>query len=150
MSSKRITRFITDFKDEKLEEYYQLPNTIHQKIKIQFKVETLQLIYVSIYYTKSYHYPCLNFPPEIANHIKGYIPDIIHIDLKATIPSDYPFKPHVWELVNIHTNLKINHLKYYDVLKHHNCYNIGDWSPSISLDKDILCLIEKYYDYLYN
>jgi hypothetical protein len=146
---KRIQRFINEFSDVKLEEYYQLPNKINEKIIIKFKAETLQLFYVSIHYTKNFYYPYLNFPPEIANHIKGYLPDIIHIDLKATIPDDYPFKPHFWEIVKIKSNLRINDLTYYNIVREHNCYNTSDWSPSISLDKDILVLIEKYYCYLY-
>lgn len=149
MANKRVRRFIDEFSNIKLEDFFQLPNTKNEKVVINFEVETLQLILVSIHYKKNYHYPCFNLPPEIANHIKGYIPDILHIKLKVTIPGDYPFKPHLWEILHIHTNLKINEIKYYDIMNEHNCYNTGDWSPSISLDKDILCLIEKYYNYLY-
>jgi hypothetical protein len=150
MSSKRIQRFINDFSNVKLEEFYQLPNSPEQNVKINFNVETLQLIHLSINYTKNYECPLFNLPPELIRHIKGYIPDIIQINLKATIPNDYPFKPHLWEMVSLKTNLKLNKLKYYVIIKEHNCYNFGDWTPSMSIDKDILSLIEKYYDYLYN
>jgi hypothetical protein len=149
MSSKRIQRFINDFSNVKLEEFYQLPNNDEQKVEIKFNVETLKIIHVSIYYKKNYICPLFHLPPELIRHIKGYLPDIIQMDLKATIPNDYPFKPHIWEIVELNTNLKINKLKYYEIIKEHNCYNIADWTPSMSLDKDILSLIEKLYDYLY-
>jgi len=149
MSFKRIQRFIDEFSNVNMEDFYQLPNTKEQNIKISFDAETLQLIHVSIRYTKNYVCPMFNLPQELIEIIKGYLPDVIHMNLKATIPNDYPFKPHVWEMVSLKSNLKINELKYFDIIRKQNCYNIGDWSPSMSIDKDILALIEKYYDYLY-
>ena len=149
MSFKRIQRFIDDFSKVDMDEFYQLPNTPEQNVKISFDVETLQLIHVSIHYTKNYKCPLFNLPDELIHLIKGYLPEIIHMDLKVTIPNDYPFKPHVWEMVRLKTNIKINELKYYDIIREQNCYNVGDWSPSMSIDKDILSLIEKYYGYLY-
>jgi hypothetical protein len=149
MSNKRIQCFINNFSNVKLEEFYQLPNTQEQKVEIKFKVETLQIIHLSIHYKKNYVCPLFNLPPELIRHIKGYLPDFIKMELKATIPNGYPFKPNIWEISALNSNMKINQLKYYDIIKHHNCYNIADWSPSMSLDKDILSLIEKLYDYLY-
>lgn len=149
MSFKRIQRFIDDFSKVNLDEFYQLPNSEEENIKITFEVETLQIIHVSIHYTMNYKYPLFNLPPELINLINEYLPDIIHMDLKVIIPNDYPFKPHVWEMERLKTNIKINELKYYDIIREQNCYNVGDWSPSMSIDKDILSLIEKYYGYLY-
>jgi len=149
MSFKRIQRFIDEFSKVNMEDFYQLPNNEEQNIKITFQVETLQLIHVSIQYTKNYKCPLFDLPNEMIHLIKEYLPEIIHMDLKVSIPNDYPFKPHVWEMTRLKSNLKINELKYYEIIRQQNCYNIGDWSPSMSIDKDILSLIEKYYEYLY-
>jgi hypothetical protein len=138
-----------EFSTVQLDEFYQLPNTEEQQVKISFHLETLQIIDVSIHYTKNYKCPLFDLPNELIHLIKEYIPDIIYMELKATVPNDYPFKPHLWEMLSLKTNLKINKLKYYDIIKEQNCYNLGDWSPSMSIDKDILSLIEKYYKYLY-
>ena len=145
----RIKRFISEYAALNLEDDFQLPNTEYQNIKIRFKIDTLRLLYFSIHYTKNYYCPNLDLPPELVRHIKGYLPDMIQIELSVSIPSDYPFKPHIWEFLKVKSNMKLNEEKYYDIIKTHNCYNIGDWSPAMSLDKDILSLIEKYYDYLY-
>jgi len=150
MSSKRILGFIEKFSNVNLDEFYQLPNTPEENVKITFQAESLNLIHLSIHYTKNYDCPLFNLPDELINIIKEYIPDIIHMDLKATIPNDYPFNPHIWEMVRLKSNLNINQLKYYDIIRIQNCYNVGGWSPCMSMDKDILSLIEKYYNYLYH
>ena len=152
----RVKRFIKDFTDVKIEDFYQLPNTENEKVAITFKIENLRLVNVSIKYIKTTKcrsfktlFPTIDLPLELVNHITGYLPDIININLNVIIPEHYPFNPHVWEIVSAKNSKKSGEMIFYDIINKHNCYNTGDWSPAMSLEKDILCLIEKLYDYLY-
>jgi len=147
--TRRLDRFVEDFKNINLEDYYQLPNKKSEILRINFKVASSHSIKVFIYYEKAYACPSLDLPTELIEHIKGYLPDIVQIELTLTLPeSQYPFKPHMWEVIRLKSNI-FNSSKYFDIINTHNMYNIADWSPAITIQSDVLCLIEKLYDYPY-
>lgn len=141
----RMIQFMDKFKDVKLHEFYQLPNTSHEHIKIKTKVEDLQTLSVWFDYKKFSDFPRIDLPREIVKYIYEYIPEYVHIQLKVTLPNDYPFKPHIWETINVSSNIQyVNTLMYYKMILDHMRLFDCDWSPAMSLDKDILILIEKF------
>ena len=147
--TKRLDRFVEDFKNINLEEYYQLPNKKSEIVRINFRVVSVRVIKIFIYYEKAYACPDLDLPTDLMEHIKGYLPDIVQIELTLTIPeSQYPFKPHMWEVIRVKSNI-FDSSKYLEIINTHNLYNIAGWSPAITIQSDVLCLIEKLYDYLY-
>ena len=147
--TKRLQRFVEDFQNVNLEEFYQLPNNKSEIVRINFRVFSERVIKIFIYYEKAYACPDLDLPTDLMEHIKGYLPDIVQIELTLTIPeSQYPFNPHVWEVIRVKSNI-FNESKYLEIINRHNLYNIADWSPAITIQSDVLCLIEKLYDYLY-
>jgi len=147
--TKRLQRFIDDFKSVNIPDFYQLPNSPSEIVRINFKRETPYSIRIFIYYEKGYACPTFDLPPELIRHIRGYIPEIVQIELSLTVPeNNYPFTPHNWEVVRAKSNKTITS-KYFDIINEHNMYNKDDWSPAISIQADLLCLIEKLYDYMY-
>ena len=147
--TKRLDRFVEDFKNINLEEFYQLPNKKSEIVRINFRGVSDRAIKIFIYYEKAYACPDLDLPTDLMEHIKGYLPDIVQIELTLTIPeSQYPFKPHMWEVIRVKSNI-FDSSKYLEIINTHNLYNIADWSPAITIQSDVLCLIEKLYDYLY-
>lgn len=144
-----MERFVDEFKNVNLEEFYQLPNKKSEILRINFRVVSEKVIKIFIYYEKAYACPSFDLPTELMDHIMGYVPDIVQIELTLTLPeSQYPFKPHMWEVIRAKSN-KFESSKYFEIINRHNLYNIADWSPAITIQSDILCVIEKLYDYLY-
>jgi hypothetical protein len=129
----RVRRFITTYANLKLHTYFQLPYDHYQKFVITMHIENLTTIFVYFTYTKVSHCPSFNLPPELVKHIKQYLPEHNFIHLKLTIPQNYPFDPHHWELV--HTNIHGSTQLIDDI----NCL----WSPAITIEKDILVISEK-------
>lgn len=147
--SRRLQQFTEEFKNVKLEEFYQLPNTTSEILRVNFRSETTHSLKLFIYYEKGYACPNFDLPKELLDYIKGYLPDIVQIELTLTIPeNNYPFNPHIWEVVRA-TSTKCKVETYSNLIKEHNSYNNADWSPVISIQSDVLCIIEKLYDYLY-
>ena len=147
--TRRVERFVEEFKNVNLEEFYQLPNKKSEIVRINFRGVSDRAIKIFIYYEKAYACPDLDLPTDLMEHIKGYLPDIVQIELTLTIPeSQYPFRPHMWEVIRVKSNI-FDSSKYLEIINRHNMYNIADWSPAITIQSDVLCLIEKLYDYLY-
>ena len=112
-----------------------------------------------------------NLPRAINNHILDYICDPVpgwtksvwtglrfvpvprpyiykNIDVKIEYPSDYPFKPPIYSLVDIETNAsnKLYIKKFIEgkILQHNKCWsfhNYENWSPGYGIMKDILCFM---------
>jgi hypothetical protein len=133
----RVRRFERDYSDVKLHEFYQLPNTEHENVKIKTAVVHYE-IFVTIDYVKKPRCPCFHLPPEIVHHIKKYLPDYLHLELKLSFNEDYPFKSHHWEMVALRTNLPHD---YKEMIFSHNHYTKTNWSPAMSIEKDLLVLV---------
>ena len=147
---RRVQRYAEDFKHVKLDEFYQLPNKRDEIVRLNFKVESPRCLRFFLYYEKASACPQFDLPEELMEHIKGYLPEVVQIEMTVTFPeNNYPFNPHIWEIVRAKSN-KFKVETYYNIIKAHNAYNIADWSPAITIQADILCVIEKLYDYLYD
>ena len=147
---RRVQRYAEDFKHVKLDEFYQLPNKRDEIVRLNFKVESPRCLRFFLYYEKASACPQFDLPEELMEHIKGYLPEIVQIELTLTLPeNNYPFNPHIWEIVRATSN-KFKSSTYFDIITAHNAYNTADWSPAISIQADLLCVIEKLYDYLYD
>jgi hypothetical protein len=145
-----MQRFTEEFKDVNLEEFYQLPNTTSEIVRLNFKVESNLCLRFFLYYEKGSMCPDFDLPQELMEHIKGYLPEVVQIEFKVNFPeNNYPFNPHIWEIVRATSN-KFKVDTYFNIIKAHNAYNTADWSPAITIQSDILCVIEKLYDYLYD
>lgn len=146
---RRVQRFTEDFKDVKLDEFYQLPNKPDEIVRLNFKVESPRCLRFFLYYEKGRACPQFDLPEELMDHIKGYLPEVVQIEMTVTFPeNNYPFNPHIWEIVRAKSN-KFKVETYFELIKGHNAFNKADWSPAITIQADILCVIEKLYDYLY-
>tara|TARA_Y100000389_G_scaffold70094_1_gene66795 strand:+ start:6671 stop:7351 length:681 start_codon:yes stop_codon:yes gene_type:complete len=69
-----------------------------------------------------------------------------NIDVQIKYPSDYPFKPPIYSLVDIETNAsnKLYIKKFIEskILQHNECWSFyGNWSPGYGIMKEILCFI---------
>ena len=116
----------------------QAPNYLG--LTIQYKLSNRDI--VELLCTNSIN----DLPIVLNNYILSYICDTyLNIDIKIKYPVDYPFKPPQYSLVDIRTNasnrlyikefIERKILKYNTCNRGDNCYN---WSPAISIKKDIL------------
>jgi len=78
----------------------------------------------------------LPFIPEINQSIRSYL--VEYAVFVITYPLDYPFNAPVWRLKTNNSSSD-----YSQILENHNCAYTRDWSPAMSFDNDILCMIEK-------
>ena len=69
--------------------------------------------------------------------IAGYLYEYTTIDYQIRIPNDYPFKPPEWIMLTI-TAPQL----YKDALSVLNYRYYQDWSPAITMEKDVLNMID--------
>ena len=87
-----------------------------------------------------------DLPIVLNNYILKYICDTyLIIDIQIKYPTDYPFKPPIYKLVDIRTNtsnrIYIKQFIEAKIFKYNNCNKVDgcfNWSPAISIKKDIL------------
>ena len=103
---RRVQRYAEDFKHVKLDEFYQLPNKRDEIVRLNFKVESPRCLRFFLYYEKASPCPQFDLPEELMDHIKGYLPEVVQIEMTVTFPeNNYPFNPHIWEIVRATSNL---------------------------------------------
>jgi len=73
---------------------------------------------------------------EINKHIRSFLVETAVF--QVIYPLDYPFVPPIWRLKHKNSNQA-----YSQILENHNCAYTLYWSPAMSFDNDILCMIEK-------
>jgi len=84
----------------------------------------------------------IDLPSELRVYINSFLYEFKIISYKMTVPADYPFKPPMWSLELLHTNIPSKQ----DVIAVHyqnKRYDVS-WSPVISFEKDILNMIDAY------
>jgi len=120
-------------------EYFQLPNiniTLSQPDERTF-IYTFKYSNINSF---KFRY---DLPLELNSMILTYLYEYSIIEYKMYIPDDYPFKPPIWSCENIITNkynsIQSNHL--FAVIFQNYRYSM-DWSPMISIEKDILNMID--------
>lgn len=119
-------------------EYFQIPN-------IKIILTDNDEIYTCKFHYEKTNFTCLNLPFEINCIVLSYLYEHYLVNFSITIPPDYPFKHPTWNIesgINIPINYK------HAVIFQNSRYKYS-WSPSITLEKDILNMIEatnKIYD----
>jgi hypothetical protein len=129
----RMTNMIDRFKEnlngQTIGEYFQVP----MKITIQHE----DVLNVTCKFSeKKEIYVKLELPFEVNCIILNYLYEHSYGEYQIIIPNDYPFKPPIWVLINSNKN------KYKKAETYQNAYYRDGWMPCISVEKDILYMIE--------
>jgi len=150
---RRITGLINKFKeymnDRTINQYFQLPKsaptytlTRNDKMTCTFTSS----------YRKRYNISKINLPDDMLRLINTYVDVHVLIIFDVVYGTDYPFYPPKWEIHKINAPPNISKQVEQVTFNHNRQYKIS-WSPSISIEKDILYMIERlmkidYINYL--
>ena len=131
-----LERFKEDLENKTIGEYFQVP----LKITINNDVYNLRCKFSK----KKECYIKLELPFEVNCIVLSYLHEYSYGLYQINIPDDYPFKPPIWILLN--SNDKI----YKKAEIYQNAQYRHSWEPSISVEKDILYMIQCIlYDSIY-
>ena len=136
--------------DSSLEDYYGIPKTIRLHTTPDIEQQKLTL---SIIYNSNHFYKIKELPFDINKMIHSYLHNKLEINIQISFPSLYPFRAPTWSLIrtrhNFLTSLSIPDYYKYLINSHNNQY-VGNWSPTITMEKDILEFIQKinHFEYL--
>ena len=151
----RFQRFVDLLENTTIEDYFEInKNTTNNKIITFSYKKNDNSIFLSIKCIKKNNYDFYNFPYEISNIISSYCDDIINLEIEINYDYHYPFKNPRWNLLNLEHNIKslLNLDEYYQyMINNHNLYYDYDWSPIITIEKDIIDFFRKinYFDYIF-
>jgi hypothetical protein len=144
----------------------QVPSNSHLTVDINQHPNGLSCCLVSVVYSRKDQrlFPVLSEStrlPELAmDIISDYLYSELRLQFKISFGPDYPFSQPTWSLVSVHSELGHDSNQYggmtmkdyyaYLVDMHNNNYirNVGqevvsNWSPAITIDKDVLCFISR-------
>lgn len=95
-------------------------------------------------------YEFASLPIELSNIIAEYNTYFVNLEIKITFPDSYPFCPPIWSLQEAKYNVSIPDDYYANIIENHNHHYEYDWSPAISIEKDILYFIQKinHFEYI--
>ena len=132
---RRITRLFDEFnhnlRGQSIAEYFQITHSKYDLKKIDDQ---------TFDFTNSYELLpryALDLPIELSIKIAGYLYEHTTIYYQIRIPNDYPFKPPEWIMLTISPPQL-----YKDALSVLNYRYYQDWSPAITIEKDVLNMIE--------
>ena len=138
--TKNYGDFINSLHGKSIREYYNLDFPIDfELIKNEPMNHTFIIKHIRLYDTLIQ----LQLPIEIIKYIKQYVEIglILYININYTY--DHPFKAPKWNIEKIKQK-NINTLQIWKNMVHqHNVQYVYDWSPSITIEKDLLYFIEK-------
>jgi hypothetical protein len=136
---RRINRMKESFKEllygKPIGEYFGVP----LKITLDMSEETYVCTFTHL---KAYYLKIDYIPFELNCLILSYLCEYSKATFQITFPNDYPFKSTKWELVELKSNIPTSYEK---AVKWQNHTYLNSWSPSITLEKDILYMIENIY-----
>ena len=114
----------------------------HFGVSLKITLDTSEETFVCTFtYFKGYYYK-LDIPFELNCLILSYLYEYSNATFKIHFPNDYPFKPTKWELIELKANIPTTYKKA--VVWQNQSY-LHSWSPAITLEKDILYMIENIY-----
>jgi len=139
---KRMNTMKESFKElldgKPIGEYFGVP--------LKITLDTSDQIYTCTFtHFKHYYYklePSMGLPFELNCLILSYLTEYSIATFHITYPRDYPFKPTKWELIDLRSNIPTTYKK---AAMWQNQSYVNSWSPSITLEKDILYMIENIY-----
>jgi hypothetical protein len=115
-------------------EYFDVP--------LKITLDTSKEIFVCTFtHFKCYYYK-LDLPFELNCLILSYLCEYSKATFHIIFTNDYPFKPTKCELIDVKENIVTTYKKA--VIWQNQSY-LNSWSPSITLEKDILYMIENIY-----
>ena len=141
---QRITKNYNDFMNrmngQSIKQYFNLNFPIDfELIKNEPMKYTFIVKHVHVYDTLIQ----LQLPIEIIKYIKQYVEVGLILYININYTKDYPFKAPKWNIEKIKQK-NINTLQIWKNMVHqHNVQYVYDWSPSITIEKDLLYFIEK-------
>ena len=132
---RRITHLFDEFtqnlKGKSIADYFQITHSQYDLKKIDDQTFEFKISYELLPQC------ALDLPIELSMKIAGYLYEYTRIYYQIRIPNDYPFKPPKWVMLTI-TPPEL----YNNALCVLNYRYDKDWSPAITLEKDILNMIE--------
>ena len=142
-TDRRITGLIKQFNEfmdgQTINEYFQLPPT--SPIYTLTRDDILLCVFTSTY-TKTYNISQINLPEDILKLINTYVDQHVLIIFDVIYDTKYPFYPPKWNIRKMNAPTKISKQVDQIAYNHNRQYAI-DWSPSISIEKDTLYMIER-------
>ena len=137
-TDKRIeTRYLAFVENAPcIEEYFQI---LHSKYKLTRRTNREYTFEIR---RENCTFAGIDLPSELRVYINSFLYEFKIITYKMIIPDDYPFKPTVWSLELLHTNVPSKQDELAVYYQNHR-YQIS-WSPVISFEKDILNMIDAY------
>jgi len=141
----------------------QMPLNSCLKVDIHQDPKGLSCCFVSVIYSRKDHrlFPLLSEStrlPELAmDLITDYLYSELRLKFKISFGPGYPFNQPTWSLVSVYSELDHDSSQYggmtlkdyyaYLVEMHNNSYirdvGEGNWSPAITIDKDVLYFINR-------
>ena len=135
MSARRITTLLSEFNEhlngQTIQDYFDI-----RTLTFSLSREDHLLFSFQCNQYESYDLSQLQLPTDVQTYIHSYLFKDICIQYTITYGTDYPFKPPLWTLKN-------ENISYLKITNIHNAYNIHDWSPAITIEKDMLGMIVK-------
>ena len=119
-----------------IEDYFQIT---HSKYKLE--QNTIREYRFTIFKEHGYSVG-LDLPTELRIYIHTFLYEYKVVSYNITVPSDYPFKPPIWSVHTISTNMPTKRDTLAVYYQNHR-YNVS-WSPVITFEKDILNMIDSY------
>ena len=133
--TRRITNLFNEFnknlKGQSIAEYFQITHSKYDLKKVNDQTFEFKISYELLPRC------ALDLPIELSIKIAGYLYEHTTIYYQIRIPNDYPFKPPEWIMLTIAPPQLYNDALC--VLNHR--YN-KDWSPAITIEKDVLNMID--------
>jgi len=133
--TRRINRLFDEFthnlKGQSIADYFQIDHSKYDLKKIEDQLYEFKVSY------ELFPRCALDLPIELSMKIAGYLYEYRSIYFHIRIPNDYPFKPPEWIMLSI-TAPQI----YNDAVQILNHRYDNSWSPAITMEKDVLNMIE--------
>jgi len=134
MTTRRITRLFEEFtrnlRGQSIADYFQITHSKYDLKKVDEQTFDFKISY------EFFPRCALDLPIQLSMKIAGYLYEHVTIHYQIWIPNDYPFKPPKWIMMTI-TPPQL----YNDALCVLNYRYDKDWSPAITIEKDILNMI---------
>ena len=142
-TDRRITGLIKQFNEfldcQTINKYFQLPS--NSPIYKLTRDDILLCVFTSTY-TKTYNISGIKLPDDILKLINTYVDQHVLIIFDIIYDTNYPFKAPKWKIQKMNASTKISKQVDQIAYDHNRAYKI-DWSPSISIEKDTLYMIER-------
>jgi hypothetical protein len=132
---RRLTKLFTEFTEnlhgQSIADYFQINHSKYDLKRIDEQTFEFKITY------EIFPRYALDLPIELSIKIVGYLYEHTEIYYHIRIPNDYPFRPPEWIMQTI-TPPQL----YNDALTVLNYRYFMDWSPAITIEKDVLNMIE--------